>query len=113
MDFPLGDEWVCGKRSKAGPATPRRAAFPGPPLVVLVLRCGLDVGIASGVLPRSDGIFRRVLAPLRRSPHLGDTVRGSGFAGVLESGGNGPHFGDEGDDRISVPHRGQVWRNAL
>jgi len=35
---------------------PRGAALPGHPLIVLILRCGLGVGIASGTCLGSDGM---------------------------------------------------------
>ena len=94
------------KAGNGGASSPARAALLGHPLVVLVLRRGLGIEIASGTCLGSDDMLRSVLVPLRRSPRLGDTGRGGGFADVLQNGLNVHRFGDEGDD----PHLGPAPR---
>ena len=76
--FAWGYGCVCGKRATAGLAAPRRAALPGAPLIVLMLRHGLGVGSAGSTCLGSDVILLSVFVPLRQSPRLGDTVRVAG-----------------------------------
>ena len=97
--------WVVESGQRRG-WQPSGAALPGQPLVVFVLRRGLDLGIASGTCLGSDGMLRSVLVPLRRTPRLGDTGRGGGFADVFQDGTNVHRFGDENDD----PHLGPAMR---
>ena len=52
-------------------------------------------------------MLRSILVPLRRTPRLGDTGRGGGFADVLENGPNVHRLGNEGDRAAAHHHSGQ------
>ena len=76
-----GGLWVCLRKAGNGRAiSPARVLYQDTRCVLLVLRHGLDVGIASGTCLGSGGMLRSVLVPLRRSPRLGDTGRSGGCA---------------------------------